>query len=436
MPVSAHILIIADHEEDTLKNHLVQCGYATTYCSYAAFDADKMVTETHDLVLLIADGVALSQAELQSRFERLPCPVLIIGNNPLPEKIQSIPETYCNMELEKRIASLVRLQVMRREFFRRSETTGKYGLGSEEVNTPDLCLQDKKILLVGAQSDTLGTILLQLDARSKAHVCQTVEAAMVELQAKRFDAVIILDTGQGDINLRLCNDIRADSKLFNLPVIFVLDYESNREAAYVHGASDIVINPAEMDNLKARTALLIQQAEYRYSLQKLFKASKPLPLTDGPTGLYSYGFMRAHFETLLKEHLAEGKSLSVATLSISNLSELNEKHGYPAGDHVLRQVGNVVSHLVRGEDICCRYKSGQFVIALPSTGLEDARIALNRVYGVSRMTEFSVPGLDTPVNVIVEMGLAEIKDGEALDDVIKRGKGTSLTPRDKLAATG
>ncbi|MEP5700737.1 MAG: diguanylate cyclase [Sneathiella sp.] len=433
MPVSAHILVVANQEEKELDDHLKQSGYATTYCSYSAFDAAKSVERSHDLILLMSANLDLTK-EVGSSFYGLQCPVLIIGPNPVAEKIQSIPAGYCKMELEKRLASLIRLQVMKREFARRSETTKKYGLGADETATPDLCLKEKEVLLVGGKSDTLGTILLQLDTRCKIHVSQTAEVALEELQEKRFDAMIIVGTGQGDVNLRLCNDVRADSKLFNLPIVFVLEYESNREAAYVHGASDIVINPAEMDNLRARTALLIQQAEYRYSLQQLFKASKPLPVTDGPTGLYSYGFMRAHLESLLPDHQADGKNLSFATLTISNLSEINKEHGYQAGDQILRQVGTIVSFLVRGEDICCRYKSGQFLIALPSTGLEDARIALNRVYGVSRMTDFSVALKDEPIEVTVEMGLAELQSDETVEEAIKRGKGVSMTPKENLAA--
>ncbi len=433
MPVSAHILIVANSEEKELDDHLKQSGYATTFCSYSAFNADKSVQRSHDLVLLVSTNLGLTK-EVGSDFYGLQCPVLIIGPNPVPDRIQSIPAGYCKMELEKRLASLIRLQIMKREFTRRSETTKKYGLDAEEISTPDLCLKEKDVLLVGGKSEILGSILLQLDTRCKIHVCQNSELALDELREKRFDALILVGTGQGDIHLRLCNDVRADSKLFNLPVVFVLEYESNREAAYVHGASDIVINPAEMDNLRARTALLIQQAEYRYSLQQLFKASKPLPVTDGPTGLYSYGFMRAHLESLLPDHQDGGKNLSLATLAISNLSEINKEHGYQAGDQILRQVGTIVSFLVRGEDICCRYKNGQFLIALPSTGLEDARIALNRVYGVSRMTEFSVAHKDEPIEVAVEMGLAELQNGETVEEAIKRGKGVSMTPKENLAA--
>lgn len=426
MPVSAHILVVANKEDDALLKKLNDAGYAASYVSYSTFDSGKSVQTSHDLVLLVTAGTGIGVSDLTVQFFSLPCPVLIIGENPAPEKIQSIPDNYCDMELNKRVSSLIRFQVMKREFERRSQTTLKYGFEKNVVAPPELNLENKEVLLVGAKSETLGEILLQLDSKSKIHICQNADQAMAELQEKRFDATIIVGTGQGDVNLRLCNDIRADSKLFNLPVIFVLDFESNRQAAYVHGASDIVVTPQEMPNLRARVSLLVQQAEYRYSLQKLFKESKPLPVSDGPTGLYSFGFMSAHLASLQKDYEAEEKALSLASLKVSNLEEINDKYGFPAGDQILRQIGSIISFLVRGEDICCRYKNGTFLIALPSTTLNDARIALNRVYGVSRMTDLAVNGLDEPVNAVMDMGLVELVPGESIEAAIKRGKGVHM----------
>ncbi|MEH6403009.1 MAG: diguanylate cyclase [Sneathiella sp.] len=423
MPVSANIQVVANSEAIRITEYLKDSGYAYTKCPLASIVNETSVDPSIDIILLETSNLppnevnkALELLSLQS------APILIVGQNPLPAKYHSIPELFCDLEIQKRIVSLLRLQIMKKELARRSATTRHYSKQEEETSAPVQQQDETKIMLIGKKSELLGEILLQLDQKSKVHVCQNAELAIDDLRSGGFDALIVIGAGQGDINLRLCNDIRADSRLFNLPVLFVLEHESNREAAYIHGASDIILNPDEMQNLYTRAMLHINQAEYRFSLQTLFKASKPLPVTDGPTGLYSFGFMMAHLKALMDDHGSENKYLSIATLNIMNLSEINEEYGYPAGDQVLRQIGNIVSFLVRGEDFCCRHKNGQFLIALPCTSKEDARVALNRVYGVTRNTDFSLIGVDQPVSAVVTMGLAEANKGDSIDEIIKRGR--------------
>lgn len=422
MSVSALILIVSNTEEKELSDNLEQSGYAYRLCSNAEFSEKVIQDGAYDLVLKMTSSEDLKRGapELE-QFSNLSVPALIIGPNPIPAKLHSIPTDHSLLELQKRMGSLIRLHIMRRELERRSQTTNLYKFNKEDMEPVEVQQDEVNIMLIGQQSETLGAILLQLDSKSGVHICQNSDNAISELRENQFDAVIIIGVGQGDINLRLCNDIRADSRLFNLPVLFILENENNREASYIHGASDVVLNPDEMDNLFTRTALHIQQANYRFSLQKLFKSSKPLPVTDGPTALYSFGFMMAHMDALMRDYHAENKCLSVATINITNLSEINETRGYPAGDLVLRQVGSIVSFLVRGEDFCCHNKGGQFVIALPSTPEKDARIALNRVYGVIRNTEFAVAGSDNPVSAAVEMGLTEMQPNDTLNQMIDRG---------------
>lgn len=422
MAVSANIQVVANSDASRITDYLKQSGYAHVTCTSDSVLKQSLSDPAIDVILFDTNNVAPSDAKvILESLSSHGSPILIVGPNPLPAKYHSIPAKFCELEIQKRIGSLLRLQIMRRELSRRSRTTKNYSLQEEETSAPVQQQIDTKIMLIGKKSELLGEILLQLDQRSKVHVCQNAELAIDDLRSNGFDALIVIGSGQGDINLRLCNDIRADSRLFNLPVLFILDNESNREAAYIHGASDIVLNPDEMQNLYTRTMLHINQAQYRFSLQGLFKASKPLPVTDGLTGLYSYGFMMAHLKTLMDEHEKEDKYLSIATLNITNLSDINSEYGYPAGDQVLRQIGTIVAFLVRGEDFCCRRKGGQFLIALPCTSKKEALIALNRVYGVTRNTDFSLVGVDHSISAYVTLGLAEMEPGNTINDVIKRG---------------
>jgi diguanylate cyclase (GGDEF)-like protein len=233
--------------------------------------------------------------------------------------------------------------------------------------------------------------------------------------------VILSGVGHGDSNLRLCNDIRADTRLYNLPVLMVLEHSENRRAAYVHGVSDIILHETEMDALINRVGLQIQQYRYRFAIQKLFRIAKPHPVADGPTDLYSSGFMRAHVPVMFAEHAQHHKVLTVATVRITNLDGVKREHGYPPADHLLRQVGSVLNNLLRGEDFCSRYEAGHFLIALPGTRKREALVALKRVEGVLRLTEFALPHVMQPIRIEPQIGLAEVRPNDGIDDVVERG---------------
>jgi diguanylate cyclase (GGDEF)-like protein len=349
-------------------------------------------------------------------------PILIIGQAIVRCNAQPISTGYCDLELLCRVNSLIRLENMQQELVRRVNTSETYGVNLEELVPPESDIGDTNILIIGSKSIILGNILLRLDTRARIQLCKNTENAISDLRNSNFDAVILSGVGPGDSNLRLANDIRADSRLFNIPLIMVLENGENREAAYIHGVSDIVLHDTEMDALINRTGLQIQQYRYRFAMQKLFRITQPYPLSDGLTGLYSYGFMKSHLTKMLNDHADREKYISVASIKIRNLEEINTKHGHAAGDQLLRQIGSILFNLVRGEDFCASYKSGHFVITLPGTRVKDAKIALKRIVGVGSNTEFSVNANNLSIQAQVSFGLAEANnDEESMEDIITRG---------------
>ena len=51
----------------------------------------------------------------------------------------------------------------------------------------------------------------------------------------------------------------------------------------------------------------------------------------------------------------------------------NDEYGHLEGDHVLRQVADILSKSARVSDLVARYGGEEFIIVLPNTGSEDAR---------------------------------------------------------------
>jgi diguanylate cyclase (GGDEF)-like protein len=101
-------------------------------------------------------------------------------------------------------------------------------------------------------------------------------------------------------------------------------------------------------------------------------------LHDSLTGL---GNSRAYRERLTAEcsrARRHGDALTLCLLELDAFEELKERHGQPAGDEVLRQVGSILGRL-RTEDAAFRIGPHEFAVLLPSTSAEQATVALERL---------------------------------------------------------
>lgn len=428
MRYAANLLVVSDSSANNIEPCLIEAGYRITRLSFLEMFEQEFGDQSFDLILIDGENntAHVNVKDIAKMAVENSFPTLLIGPADFKCRIQTISPGFCDLELIKRVASLVRLETMERELARRFAITETYGVDLSTVTAPEPDIGEANILIVGNKTVVLGNILLRLDTRTNIHICKNPEMAIEDLRSKDFDAVILSGVGHGDSNLRLCNDIRADTKLYNLPVLMVLEEAENRRAAFVHGVSDVILHEAEMDALINRVALQIQQYRYRFAIQKLFRVAKPHPVADGPTDLYSSGFMRAHLPIMFQDHAAQHKVLSVATIMIENLDGVKEQHGYPSADQLLRQIGSALSNLVRGEDFCSHLRPGHFLIALPGTRKLEALIALKRMEGVLRATEFALPQLTNPIRVETRVGLAEVMPNDSIEDVVERGLSEGL----------
>lgn len=124
---------------------------------------------------------------------------------------------------------------------------------------------------------------------------------------------------------------------------------------------------------------------------------------DPLTGLYNRRFLE---ESLNRELIAaerHGYPVGVIMADLDHFKHVNDRYGHVAGDEVLRHVGRVMQHTLRGSDICCRYGGEEFVAVLPrvteAVALERAEqlrravAATSTFYGPSQITVTSSFGV-------------------------------------------
>jgi diguanylate cyclase (GGDEF)-like protein len=94
--------------------------------------------------------------------------------------------------------------------------------------------------------------------------------------------------------------------------------------------------------------------------------------TDSLTGLAN---RRSFDEELALEWRRShriGDSLALVLLDLDDFKKVNDTHGHPAGDAVLRAVGDVLGAGVRQIDLAARYGGEEFVVLVPETDVQGA----------------------------------------------------------------
>jgi diguanylate cyclase (GGDEF)-like protein len=75
-------------------------------------------------------------------------------------------------------------------------------------------------------------------------------------------------------------------------------------------------------------------------------------------------------------------------LDLDHFKRFNDTYGHDAGDAVLREAAFFLLRNVRAEDFVCRYGGEEFVVILPTAGLDGARARAERLR--SKMRELNI----------------------------------------------
>jgi two-component system cell cycle response regulator len=92
-------------------------------------------------------------------------------------------------------------------------------------------------------------------------------------------------------------------------------------------------------------------------------------------------------------------------LDLDDFKQINDTHGHPAGDAVLRAIGQLLGSGVRQIDLAARYGGEEFVVLVPDSELVGAERLANRLRTAIAKLEVTRPG-EEPLQVTASFGVA------------------------------
>ncbi len=140
-------------------------------------------------------------------------------------------------------------------------------------------------------------------------------------------------------------------------------------------------------------------------------------VTDPLTGLYNRRLFNENFDKELNRARRYAHPLSLVTLDLHRFKEVNDKHGHPRGDDVLRAAAATLRKALRTSDSAFRIGGDEFALLLPQTDSSQAS-GLSRRIGVV-FTEILRP-LDLTISVSMDHGVSTYpQDGDQRDQLIR-----------------
>jgi diguanylate cyclase len=100
---------------------------------------------------------------------------------------------------------------------------------------------------------------------------------------------------------------------------------------------------------------------------------------DASTGLLNRPSWEAAVDGELRRFKRSGAAASLMMIDIDRFKEINDRHGHPAGDRVLRHLAETLLHNIRRTDTAARYAGDEFLLVLPDTNLDGATELARRI---------------------------------------------------------
>lgn len=166
---------------------------------------------------------------------------------------------------------------------------------------------------------------------------------------------------------------------------------------------------------EAVNAQLVREIEQRRQLERELKHQA---ITDPLTGLFN----RRHFDELYERERERARRhdapLTLVMVDLDFFKEVNDRYGHECGDIVLTDVATFLRDGLRQPDVVGRLGGEEFVLLLPDTDTDEARVMIDRLR--SHLAERIMEVDGQSVSITATFALTAIRpERDSLNDALR-----------------
>ena len=152
-----------------------------------------------------------------------------------------------------------------------------------------------------------------------------------------------------------------------------------------------------------------------------------LAMTDSLTRIPNRRALMERAEQVLARR--SGAPLALLMIDVDHFKLINDNHGHPAGDEVLRNVADALSERLRVQDLLGRYGGEEFCAVLPDTDSAGALKLAESLRESIAATPFDTEKGRLPVTVSIGISLCPEHATRALSDVLNEADAALYTAK-------
>ncbi|TVQ74541.1 MAG: GGDEF domain-containing protein [Oceanospirillales bacterium] len=253
-----------------------------------------------------------------------------------------------------------------------------------------------------------------------------------------FDTQEEVEKQQLQRNNLLDQTVRADVQVIHHKVQQSQDIDELKKAVNVQLVSIIkamnhhkVSEQKRIESLQAEKKALMerldsmeqQSIQLRQSAEDAHVKSRTDPLTGLPN--------RLAYDQRFNEELARfnryGTVFSLCVADIDYFKRINDDYGHLAGDKVLRLMARILKNQLRNVDFIARFGGEEFVILMPSTDADAARVAAEKVRQTIETSPFNFQS--NPVKITMSFGITQVEEEDSVSSMFARADKAMYTAK-------
>lgn len=218
----------------------------------------------------------------------------------------------------------------------------------------------------------------------------------ISLFDENFCPIVLTDWMMPEISgPELCHILReknTDGYIYIL-LITAKDSKTDIVSGLEAGADDYLTKPIHPAELIARIKTGIRILKLEQSLKNANEEIRLLSITDPLTGCFNRTYLGERFPQEIVRSQRYGHNLSIVICDIDFFKRVNDSYGHQAGDSVLKSFANMINMQIRDKiDWTVRYGGEEFLIVLPETTCDGAKIMAERLRSAVERMEIEYDG--------------------------------------------
>jgi len=242
-----------------------------------------------------------------------------------------------------------------------------------------------KVLIIDDDPDSLAVARLRLEKDGYIILSSPDgEHGLARAREEEPDLILLDVQMPGKSGFAVCEELKSDSRLRNIPVIFLsaADDITEKVKGLDLGAVDYVTKPFDIFELRARVRAALRTKR----LQDLLLMYGEV---DSLTEVYNRRVLMERLQQEWDRTRRYSTVFSFIMIDIDRFKLVNDTHGHPKGDEVLEKVAYILRHSIRSGDIVGRYGGEEFAIIMVNSAVSNAAAAADRYRQKIESTSFS-----------------------------------------------